>query len=335
MMLIQLLEWIFMDVAQCFFPVIKNEDRQFRWPGLGPAMWCLLLEASCFVLASILLVIMTLGYGFLLVTKIARDDKAIQGLPLSSGSTRGQKFTVTKLDAKKGQVTPAIIQSFMARSEPVIIKNLPNETFSALHHGGQYSPPLTEAEIKTGLLINTYVFPRALGAFGQWIRTHVQRPLLAVIRFSGNYKTSVAHIDGSPPTNNIYYLSRGRKRVWICPRQYNHLLNLKSISNSLMIPGSEPGSPYPLDWIQTVPGVWAFELEAGDVLIFNNAACVHKFENLSENPEAFSARVLGIRSDGSPVMAKHWILNWEQARRQAFQIVSCNKTVAPVYWVRK
>ena len=226
-MSLKYLEWILPDVAQCFFPVIKNQDRQFRWPGLGPAMLCLLLEASCFVLASILLVIMTLGYGFFLVTRLARDEGAIQGLPPASESSRGQTFTVTKLDAKKGQVTPEIIQSFMARSEPVIIKNLPNETFSALHDGGQYSPPLTEAEVnKRTVLINTYVFPRALGAFSQWIQKHVQRPVLAMIRFSGNYKTSAAHMDGSPPTNNIYYLSRGRKRVWICPRQYNHLLNL-------------------------------------------------------------------------------------------------------------
>ena len=333
-MILQCLKRLFPDFVECFFPVNKDDQHRFRWPGIEPALRCLLLEAMCFSLGIILLVVMTLGYGFLLVTGLACDTRAIPGLPSATSSRRGEAFAVTKLDASKAEVTPATIRSFMTRSEPVIIKNLPKETFSAFAPGGQYATPITKEIIKRGnFLINTYLFPRSLGCFGKWIQKNVQKPMIAVVRISGYYKTSAAHMDGSPPTNNIYHLSRGRKRVWICPRQYNHLLNLESIADALVVPGSEPTSSEPLEWIQSVPGVWVLDLEEGDILVFHETACVHKFENLTENPEAFAVKVLGC--DGSPAMAKHWIFNWEQARKQAWQISSWNKTVVTAIWRAK
>ena len=322
-MMLEYLTWLFPEVAECFFSVSKNEAGRFRWPGLGSAIWCLLLESMFFLLAIFLLVLWTMAYGSFLMMGIFRDT-SIVGLPPATGPKRGELFPVTKLDASKNQVTPSIIQGFISRSEPVIIQNLPKDTFSALTPGGQYSPPSTEAKVKRGnvILVN-YLWPRALGAFGQWIQKNIQRQAYTMVRISGNYGGTPAHMDGFG--DQVYYVARGRKRVWICPRQYNHLLEFQSGANTVWIPGSGRTSSDPNNWIQSVPGVWALELNAGDVLLFNNSTCVHKFENVSEDPEIFSLRMW--LSNLSPVTARHHMGNWNEARYWAGLILTLAKVV--------
>ena len=138
---------------------------------------CLLVEILCFLLAVAMLVVFTLGYGTLLVTGILRDT-ATPGLPPVSAPKKGESFPVTKLDASKGEVTPKIIQGFISRSEPVIIRNLPKETFSAFARGGHFAPPLKESMIKRGnVIMSTHYCPSAsLGEFGEWIQKHVPQP---------------------------------------------------------------------------------------------------------------------------------------------------------------
>ena len=305
------LEWLFPDVAACFFPVTKKEDRRFRWPGLGVAMWYLVLEATSFLLGLLLMVITTSVWGFYLVTGSLRDV-VIPGLPPATGPKRGERFSVTTLDASKtGQVTPMIIQGFISRSEPVVIKNLPKEFFSAMAPGGKYAPPLGKAMLESGKIVMTTYYSRGhLGGFEKWIRKHVKKRVDFMLRFAGSYGGTAAHMDGV--TYNIYYVARGSKRVWICPRQYNHLLTFQSGFNQLYISGSDPDSSDLEEWIRSVPGVWTLELEEGDLLLFNNAGCVHKFENISEKPDIYSVRVLN--SDISPILARYHIFNWEQAR---------------------
>ena len=322
-MLLKYLTWLFPDVAECFFSVSRNEEGQFRWPGLGPAVWCLLLEAMCFLIALSLLAFWTLGYGSLLMLGVFRET-AIARLPPATGPKRGELFPVTKLDASKNQVTPSIIQGFISRSEPVIIHNLPKKTFSSLAPGGQHSPSPTEAMVKSGQVIGaTYLFPRALGVFGQWIQRNIQRPVLYMVRLSGSYGGTPAHMDGI--CDQVYYVARGRKRVWICPRQYHHLLDFQSGYNSVFIPGSDRESSDPFKWIKSVPGVWSFEVSARDVLIFNNAGCVHKFANVTEDPEIFSLRIFS--RDLSPVTARHHVCNWEEARFWAARSMTLGKIV--------
>ena len=243
------------------------------------------------------------------------DVKPIAGLPSASDSKRGEIFPVTKLDASKNEVTPEVIQGFISRSEPVVIRNLPKETFAVLASGGLYAPPLTDEMNKRKTAYVNLFFPRAedMGKIGQWIEKHVEKPVRQIVRFTGGYTSSAAHLDGF--TTNIYYLAKGRKRIWVCPRQYHHLMQtqFKSGMGSTFIPGSAGISPEHSQWIQSVPGVWQLDLEAGEVLIFNNAACVHKFSNVSEsNPEAFSLRLL--TDDISPMLARHHCFNWGQAR---------------------
>lgn len=233
-MSLEYVEWLFPDAVECFYAVCENGKRQLRWPGLGLAVWTLLLEVMCSLYAFLTMISMTFIFGYRLVMGHLHDT-SIPGLPTSSGSKRGERFQVITLDASKGQVTPEIIQEFMARTEPVIIKNLPKKTFSALAPGGQYAPPLSESMLKKGkAVVNFYFIPRALGEMGQWIEKHIQLSKFYVVRFSGFFKSGPGHLDGS--SFNIYYLAKGRKRVWICPRQYNHLLKFESGFHSTFIP---------------------------------------------------------------------------------------------------
>lgn len=260
---------------------------------------------------------MTVKYGLSLVMGILKDTEAIPGLPPASSLEKGETFPVTILDASDHQMAPglpAIIQGFMSRSEPVIINNFPKGTFSSWAIEGKYAViPSEEVSKRQTISAVPYYCPRALGGFGQWIRKHVQRAVIVMVRLAGEYESGSAHIDGF--TYNIYHLAQGRQRVWICPRQYNHLLPIRSGKNIVYISGSDDviyGDLKHPKWIQSVPGVWECELEAGDVLIFNNAACFRKFESVTENTEAFSLRVFN--DDISPLLAKFHVFNWQQAR---------------------
>ena len=81
------------------------------------------------------------------------------------------------------------------------------------------------------------------------------------------------------------------------------------------MPGTGYGDTNPHQWVESLPGAWAFDLYEGEVLIFRNAGCVHQFKNVTENPEFFSVRVFS--SDISPVLARHHVFNWTQARQFA------------------
>ena len=326
MMLVEYLERLLPHVAECFFSVTKTKQRRFQWPGLRTAVSCLLLEAMCLVLAPVLLTFMSLGWGSLLVTGLI-SDTATPALPPASGRKKGETFPLVSLDFSKKELLPGypeIIQDFIARSEPVIVKNLPKATFSALAPGAKYAPQVDGGILKKGTTI-TEIFHdlSALGKIGQWIQKHVQKPLIYMLRMHGKYESGPAHMDGF--TFNIYYVARGRKRVWICPRQYNHLLKFQSGTHFVFIPGSEPGSPNPQKWTQSVPGVWMSDLEEGDLLLWNNSACVHQFENLTENPEIFSMRTFN--RDMSPVIAKFFILNWRESMKFARDILAGAKTL--------
>jgi len=306
--------WEYLDrfipiATQCFFPKIKNK-RCFRWPGITSAAWCLCLETFYVLFSLIIMTVIILVDGFLLFSGIVHET-IVPGLPPASSSKKGKLFPVTRLDVSKGEVTPAIVKEFVSRSEPLIIKNLPKELFSVFASGGPYSPPVSEELKQKGTLnMNVFLLP-SLGKFSQWISEHVGKPAWNLVRFSGSYKSGYAHIDMGG-TYNIYYVARGRKKVRICPRQYNHLLPFESGYNSAFIPGSHGHSPSSFMYIKKVPGVWGFDLEEGDLLIFNNTACVHKFINLTKNPLIFSTRVLNL--DMSPVAAKNDILNYDLAR---------------------
>lgn len=185
----------------------------------------------------------------------------------------------------------------MKPSQPVLIKGLDakvfNESLSA------YIPEETPAQVIHGgdkLHIDQFTLP-SCGKMGEWIRSHLPwKPIIYMARFSGGYKGGFAHIDAFP-SYNFYYVRRGRKHVYIVPRQYNPAVNFKPGYDSVYV-GDDGPDDGKLEWIDRLPGVYEFDVDAGDVLLFNNSASIHKFMNITHNPEIFTLRLL--HGDASP-----------------------------------
>ena len=95
------------------------------------------------------------------------------------------------------------------------------------------------------------------------------------------------------------------------PRQYNPLLNLVGGYDSVYV-GDDQADDSSLGWLKTIPGYYSFEVSDGDVLLFNNSACIHKFLNLTHNPMIFTMRL--VHADSSPTTLKNDCLNWQGAK---------------------
>ena len=194
----------------------------------------------------------------------------------------------------------------MRRSEPVVIEGLKAELFDVLE---DFTPAHTSDLPSDKLLIDQYSLPK-LGNLAQWIRTHTGRRVAYMARFSGGYGGGVAHIDAFP-SYNFYYVRRGTKKVFIVPRQYNAEMDLVSGFDSMYV-APDTADLSQLEWLDELPAYYTFELTEGDVLLFNNSACVHKFINLSPSPEIFTLRLFTI--DASPLTLRNDILNWAGAK---------------------
>merc|ERR1739848_659555 len=96
-----------------------------------------------------------------------------------------------------------------------------------------FSPP-SDTSVNTGakknqILINQYTLPgrdKLGNDLYDWIKKFIGRPIIYILRFSGNYSSGFAHID-TAATYNFYYVKRGKKKGFIVPRQYNDMLHLQ------------------------------------------------------------------------------------------------------------
>eukprot|EP00518_Triparma_eleuthera_P004076 CAMPEP_0182463666 /NCGR_PEP_ID=MMETSP1319-20130603/7824_1 /TAXON_ID=172717 /ORGANISM="Bolidomonas pacifica, Strain RCC208" /LENGTH=304 /DNA_ID=CAMNT_0024663237 /DNA_START=65 /DNA_END=979 /DNA_ORIENTATION=- len=243
----------------------------------------------------------------LLLTTLGRET-TIPGLPpassMKSGGKGGQRFKIAELEAS--ELEPSTLRGYVRRSEPCIVKNCPPAMFADLQ---KYSPEIPADAPKDKLLIDQFSLPR-LGSMQEWLFKYVGKRVLYLARFSGGYKGGYAHID-SFPSYNFYYVKRGRKHVYIVPRQYNPLLKLVGGYDSVFV-GDDKADDSSLGWLETIPGCYEFEVGEGDILLFNNSACIHKFLNLTQNPEIFTMRL--VHSDSSPTTLWNDCLNWEGAK---------------------
>lgn len=276
--------------------------------------------------AFVTMIALTIIEGLMLL--FSRGESVVPGLPtleefLAAGAAAeaagkkppagGKRFPMTILRAE--ELGPDTLSKYVKRSEPVIIKGVDAKLFNSSL--AEYAPEETPEQVAKGvpnLHINFWLLP-SVGGAGAWINKHLPwKPILYMARFSGAYKAGYAHID-TFPSYNFYYVRRGRKRVILVPRQYNDAVNLKGGYDSNFV-GDDAPDMSKLEWIDRLPGVWEFELEAGDVLLFNNSACIHKFMNLTHNPEIFTIRLL--HDDASPYTYRNDLLNWEGAKYVAY-----------------
>ena len=159
----------------------------------------------------------------------------------------------------------------------------------------EYAPPIPDSAPKDKLLIDQFTMPK-LGKLADWIKTNTGKGVAYMARFSGGYSGGFAHID-SFPSYNFYYMKEGRKKVYIIPRQFNPLLDLANGYDSVFVK-DDTADESQLEWLDRLPGYYQFEVESGDVLMFNNSACIHKFMNLTDHPTIYTVRLFS--ADASP-----------------------------------
>jgi hypothetical protein len=198
------------------------------------------------------------------------------------------------------------LRSHIQHSEPIIIKGMSPDLFGPLD---SYAPPLPPTAPGDKLLIDQFTLPR-LGVLSDWIREYTGKRVAYMARFCGGYAGGFAHID-SFPSYNFYYVKKGRKKVYIVPRQYNSLLDLANGYDSVFVK-NDTADESQMEWLQSLPAYYQFEVEQGDVLLFNNSACIHKFMNLTEDPIIYTVRLFS--GDASPLTLKNDVFNWQGAK---------------------
>jgi hypothetical protein len=160
---------------------------------------------------------------------------------------------------------------------PVIIKNMPIEFFSKIQ-GGEMDPNVQD--------IKTMILPLLGKNLYHFITHFIQAIPFYIVRISGKYTKSKLHLDVFA-SFNMYYLKEGKKKVKIIPSHYTSVFEFNDCINRLEVLNSGD--------IEKLPFYYSFELEEGDVLIFNNSNCIHEFENISEIVDSYSIRFLTSR----------------------------------------
>jgi hypothetical protein len=71
----------------------------------------------------------------------------------------------------------------------------------------------------------------------------------------------------------------GKKYVTIVPKEYvGWIPQYFGVDSSYVVADKE--NPEGNEWLNTIPGYFDCTLEEGDILVFNNGGCIHKFENV-------------------------------------------------------
>lgn len=247
-----------------------------------------------------LMLFLTLVEGILYLFSRETEDPTVpkvrEGQP--------QILNVQQIDAR--DLTRDTLKEYVKFSRPVILNHVSPEFIESLD---RFAPPPDEVLPEGRLLIQQFSLPN-LGDLGRWIRHVTGMRVAYMARFTGSYASGYAHIDAFP-SYNFYVMRRGSKRIRIVPRQYNHLVRWSPGFDSVFAEDDRADDDH-LEWLQMLPGYYDFELYEGQVLLFHNAACGHKFTNLTPKPQIFTIRLF--TADASPLILKNDLFNWEGAK---------------------
>ncbi len=228
-----------------------------------------------------------------------------------------------------------IIKKHIDKSIPVIIKNAPHKLFKDFEKYtiGDYD----NINAKNKIILNQYFMPD-IPNVKNFLNKYVKKSIASLVQLNGNYKAGSAHID-FVSTYNIYFLQRGRKKVYIVPHTNTCYLDMeKGIDNihvreeknsddstncSISNNTNDTNDTNDDKWLNKIPSYYQCELVPGDILLFNNSKCIHKFINLEKDSEVFSLRVF--HSDSNPDICKNNILNFETGKH--FYKIITNKNV--------
>lgn len=125
--------------------------------------------------------------------------------------------------------------------------------------------------------------------------------LVSRIDIMRRYKAGIAHCDVLP-TTNYYWMQQGRKLVQIVPKEYSMLLPTLFGHDNCYVK-EDFDNPESQEWLKKLPGYWEVLLEEGDVLVFNNGGCIHRFENIEDIPTVSqSYRTINFHFAHSPLV---------------------------------
>ena len=209
-----------------------------------------------------------------------------------------------------------VVSDFIARSEPVVIDGMPHELFEPLRtHYPILLPPLYDYKNDT-MIIRQHMFPLRLGPLGAEInRLTGGRRTVYLASMSGTYSAGVAHID-SFASYNFYYVQKGTKEVFIVPHEHTSLINLRSGIDNVFVAEDDDDDH---DWLDRLPYYYRFMLNESQVLIFNNAKCVHKFINQGI-PYRGAEQIYTMRlfsTDPDMTALRNDFFHWRQAQEYA------------------
>jgi hypothetical protein len=243
---------------------------------------------------------------------ICRSDKNVK-LEKSKIKQNDQETTILeikKIDYSEIESNMKSISESIQNSIPFILTNIPKEYFEILETN--YYSEIDIEDNQNILIFNTYLFP-TLDKLSTFIKKITDMSVLYMATFQGNYKAGYAHID-SFTSYNFYYLKSGTKRVWLLPKENTQYLNMKNGIDSIYVE-DDNSDTNKLEWLNTTPSYYDFNLNSGEVLIFNNSNCIHKFENLTRNNMAYTIRLMS--NNCNTLVLKHDIMNWEMSKHYA------------------
>lgn len=225
---------------------------------------------------------------------------------------------------------PALIQEvrkLVSEDKPLVLKNVPKEYFQVLKEEKYDKPEDFPGQVSSGeyLIMDSWFLPQ-LGKRLQRLITDLlfHRPIF-MARFRGGYRSSAAHID-SGAMYNFYYVNEGKKRVTLIPSEFSSLIELAPGHDSVLFPGSDVDDAFGSQY----PGFYQFVVEAGDVLIFNNCAVLHKFENMTGKEDIYTIRVSSFSTPCNETLAND-MFNYKNALHIASEIANSRTTRAISY----
>lgn len=235
----------------------------------------------------------------------------------------GAKHSVPKQNPPSGSIKPDVLyyndgmnskdlDKYLSASIPVIIKGIPKLYFNSFDN---YDKKINIHSKKVN--VGEYILPELDENLKKLINNLTKMSIVSLTTMFGNYPGGYAHLD-SLVGYNMYYLKTGAKQVWIVPEEYSNNFEMGDAVDNIYVKEDAVDTKH-MQWLNKIPYHFSFVIEEGDLLIFNSSKTIHKFKNKTGNESVYSLRLH--TTDGSPIVFKHNLFNWELSKTYAYAII--------------
>ena len=189
------------------------------------------------------------------------------------------------------------IKKIIKKSEVAIINNVDKNFIKQLNLIIEELPKkqTDEGVINVQLINIKNLKKNTVGKFFQSINRHI----LYSARFSGKYVSGLPHID-MLPSFNFYIVMNGEKKINLIPQKNTKYVDLKHGIDNVYVASQ--------NWLNNIPEYYDFTLKKGEMLLFNNSAMIHYFENITGREDIITIRVNNFKNV-SPIVAYNQFTN--------------------------